>query len=129
MNFQESEFMNIVGMLILGVLAGTLSGIFGIGGGIVIVPTLILIFGMHYHAATGTSLVALLLPVGILGAWQYLKSGKIGSPEIYSGLIIAAGILIGTYIGANLAISIPETYLRKGFAILLCLVAIRTWMS
>jgi uncharacterized membrane protein YfcA len=121
--------MTNVWMILLGVFAGTLSGIFGIGGGIIIVPVLITLFGMHYHTATGTSLVALLFPVGILGAWEYFRGGKIGSPEVLAGLMIAAGMFLGAFLGANIALPIPETYLRKGFAVLLAAVAAKTWMS
>lgn len=121
--------MNSLWMLLLGVFAGTLSGIFGIGGGIIIVPMLLTFFGMHYHTATGTSLVALLLPVGLFGALQYFKSGKIGIPEILAGFLIAAGMFLGAFLGANIAMPIPETYLRKGFAVVLCAAAVKTWMS
>ncbi len=116
-------------MILLGVVAGTMSGIFGIGGGIVLVPMLLFIFGFRYHEATGTSLVALLLPVGILGAWQYYRSGKITEADIFAGLMIALGMFVGTYIGARIAMPIPEAYLRKGFAIVLLVAAVRTWMS
>jgi len=116
-------------MVLVGLFAGMLSGIFGIGGGIIIVPILLTIFGIHYHTATGTSLVALLLPVGAFGVYEYFRSGKIGTPEIVSGLLIAGGMFLGTFIGANIAMPIPEAYLRKGFAILLAAVAVKTWMS
>jgi uncharacterized membrane protein YfcA len=121
--------MNPVWMVLIGIFAGTLSGIFGIGGGIVIVPILLMFFGMHYHTATGTSLVALLLPVGLFGAYAYFRTGKISSPEITAGLFIALGMFLGTFLGAQIALPIPETYLRKGFALLLCLVAVKTWIN
>ena len=121
--------MVYVWMVLLGIGAGTLSGIFGIGGGIVIVPVLLTLLGMHYHSATGTSLVALLLPVGILGVWEYYRSGKIGAYEITAGLVIAFGMFLGTFIGANIAMPIPEAYLRKGFALVLCAAAVKTWLS
>lgn len=121
--------MNYLGMVLVGLIAGTLSGLFGIGGGIIIVPILLAIFGMHFHTATGTSLVALLLPVGILGVWQYYRSGKITSVEIIAGLVIAVGMFVGTYLGANLAIAVPQNYLRKAFALVLCAAAAKTWFS
>ena len=121
--------MLFVWMVLLGIIAGIFSGIFGIGGGIIIVPVLITLFKVPYHTATGTSLVALLLPVGIFGAWEYFQNAKIGSHEIYAGLLIAAGMLLGAFLGAHLAMPIPETYLRKGFAVLLCAVAVKTWLS
>lgn len=116
-------------MVLLGLGAGILSGTFGIGGGIVIVPILLTIFHMHYHSAVGTSLVALLLPVGILGVWQYYKSGKIGSYEINLGLFIALGLFIGSFLGSSFATSLSGAYLKKGFALVLCAAAVKTWFS
>lgn len=113
----------------LGLVAGLGSGFFGIGGGIIIVPALLFLWKMPYHAATGTSLVALLLPVGSLGVWEFYKTGKIGSSEILLGLLIALGIFVGTYLGAKWALPISEFYLRKSFAVLLFLVSLKTWFS
>lgn len=114
-------------MILTGLFAGVMSGVFGIGGGVIIVPLLISVFKMHYHAAIGTSLVALLLPVGFFGALQYFRSGKIGWQEVTSGLVIASGMFLGAYLGAKLAISIPEVYLKKAFAIFLVALAGRVW--
>lgn len=114
-------------MILTGLFAGIMSGVFGIGGGVIIVPILLGVFKMHYHTAIGTSLVALLLPVGFFGALQYFRSGKIGWPEVTSGLLIATGMFLGAFLGAKLAISIPEVYLKKGFAIFLIMLAGRVW--
>ncbi len=121
--------MSAAYMIVLGVVAGMMSGIFGIGGGIIIVPILLFVFGLKYHAATGTSLVALLLPVGFFGVWYYYKSGKIVDSDVLSGLMIALGMFLGTYLGAKIAVPIPEVYLRKGFAFVLCAAALKTWFS
>ena len=116
-------------MLLLGLLAGVTSGIFGIGGGIIIIPVLLTFFKMPYRAATGTSLVALLLPVGILGVLEYLRNEYIQTQHVYFGLMIALGIFLGTYGGSYLASILPTIYLRKGFALLLVFAAVKTWMS
>lgn len=121
--------MTFFGAALLGILAGILSGVFGIGGGIVIVPLLLGIFGFHYHSAIGTSLVALLLPVGSLGVWQYYKHGRIGSTEIFVGLVIALGLFLGTFLGAKIAMPIPEAYMRKAFAVIMLMLAVKTWMD
>lgn len=92
-----------VGLLILGVLAGIMSGLFGIGGGVVIVPSLVVFFGMELVHANATSLAALLLPVGILGVIQYYKAGLI---NIRVSLLITAGLLLGSGLGADLAVHI-----------------------
>ena len=114
-------------LILAGVVAGVFSGFFGIGGGIVLVPFLIAVTGLTQHAANGTSLVALLFPVGILGVWEYYRSGKIGPENIRAGLWIALGIVLGAFLGSKLAVRIPENLLRKAFAILLVLVALRLW--
>src|ERR671921_2568752 len=85
--------------LAIGLCAGLLSGLFGIGGGIIIVPALMLVGRMQPATATGTSLGALLLPVGALGAWQYYKNGHL---DVRASLLIAVGIFFGAYFGAVL---------------------------
>ena len=119
--------MTTVYMLIIGVAAGILSGLFGIGGGLIIVPALVWL-GFTQHAASGTSLVALLLPVGLLGVYEYYQSGKIGMDHIKFGLLIAVGLFIGAYFGSKISISISGDLLRKGFAVLLGFMAIRLWL-
>jgi uncharacterized protein len=110
----------------IGFGAGILSGIFGIGGGIVIVPALILLARLTPVTATGTSLVALLLPVGALGAWEYYKRGHLNVP---AALFIALGLFFGAYLGARLAQHLSPVQLKRAFAILLVLVAGRMWFS
>ena len=111
----------------IGLAAGILSGLFGIGGGVVIVPALVLLMGYSQVSASGTSLVALLAPVGILGVWQYYAAGKIGVPEIKTGLFIALGLVFGVLGGAKIATSISDQTLRKAFAVFLAAIAIRIW--
>ncbi len=119
--------MTNVWLLAVGLGAGVLSGIFGIGGGIVIVPLLVLGLGFPQSRASGISLVALLLPVGALGVWQYYKEGKIGPEHVQGGLLIALGLFVGAYFGARLAVQLPEVMLKRGFAVLLVVVAFRMW--
>lgn len=108
-------------ILLLGAAAGVISGLFGIGGGIIIIPGLVYLFKYGQHLAQGTSLIALLLPVGILGVVRYYKAGEV---NIISGLLIAVGLFIGTYIGADIAASLPANLLKRLFGILLLFVAI-----
>lgn len=109
------------GILIVGIFAGILSGLFGIGGGIVIVPTLIAFFGMGMLNANATSLAAMLLPVGLLGVINYYKAGYI---NIKDSLWIAAGLLFGSYFGAELAVSVNVSLLSKLYAGFLLYIAI-----
>jgi hypothetical protein len=108
--------MQYLYLALIGVTAGILAGLFGIGGGVLIVPALVLLLGMPQHTATGTSLVALLLPVGILGVWSYYRAGNITSEHITFGLIVAIGLFAGTYLGSQIALEISNETLRKVFA-------------
>jgi len=110
----------------IGLAAGVLAGLFGIGGGIVIGPALILLAGFAPKLATGTSLGALLLPVGALGAWEYYRRGNL---NITASLWIALGLLVGAWVGARLANQLTGPQLQKTFAVFLALMAIRVWMK
>ena len=112
--------------LVVGLAAGLLSGLFGIGGGIIIVPALLLFAKMDVTTATGTSLAALLLPVGALGVWQYYRSGHV---SIAAGLLIALGMFAGAYFGARFGLSLNPTTTRRAFALFLLVVSARIWFT
>jgi uncharacterized membrane protein YfcA len=119
--------MHYILMVAAGLATGVLSGIFGIGGGVILVPILVLVLKFRQQTASGTSLVALLLPVGILGVRQYVKSGRISVEHVWFGLLIAVGIFVGTYFGARIAVHLPDAVVRRGFAVLLLALAVRMW--
>ena len=106
----------------IGLVAGVLSGLFGIGGGIVIVPMLILLVGLTTTQAVGTSLAALLLPVGALGALEYWRGGFV---DLRLAAVLALGLLLGAYLGARLGISLQVEVVQRGFGMLLVIVGIR----
>ncbi len=114
-------------MLAIGLITGVFSGIFGVGGGVILVPILVLLLDYAQVAATGTSLVALLLPVGLLGVLEYYRSGRLTGNDIKTGLLIAVGLFFGTYVGAKIAVGLPDTVLRKSFAAFLVFIAARLW--
>jgi uncharacterized protein len=116
--------MTILIFLLIGLGAGMLAGVFGIGGGVVIVPALILLAGMSPVAATGTSLGALILPAGIFGAWQYYRNGHL---DLRASLLIAVGLTAGIYLGATFAQGLAPNVLRRAFAVFMVLVALRMW--
>lgn len=116
--------MEIFYLILIGLGAGILAGLFGLGGGIVIVPALVFIIGMPQHTATGTSLVALLLPVGILGVWNYYQSGTITAEHIKFGLIVAGGLFVGTFFGSKIALGLSKETLQKAFAVFLLVLSI-----
>ena len=110
--------------LAIGVAGGLLAGMFGIGGGVVIVPALILITRMSPQTATGTSLASLLLPVGVFGAWQYYRHGFV---ELGPAMLIAAGLAAGALAGANLGTRLPARELQRAFAVFLAVLAVYLW--
>jgi uncharacterized membrane protein YfcA len=112
--------------LVIGLIAGVLSGLFGIGGGVVIVPALIMVSQMKPETATGTSLASLLLPVGVLGAWHYYRHGFV---EVAPAALIATGLVIGAWLGAFVALRLSAQDLQKAFAIFLVFVAGHLWFT
>jgi len=106
--------------IVLGVVAGMASGLIGIGGGIIVVPALIYIFGFFQHAAQGTTLAMLIPPIGLLATWAYYKQGYVNIPV--AGLL-CLGFVLGGYFGAKLAIGFPEVMLRKIFGVCLLVIA------
>lgn len=105
--------MTEIGFIILGIAVGILSGLFGIGGGIAMVPSLIVFFGMDILDANATSLAAMLLPVGILGVISYYKAGLV---KIKESLWIALGLFLGSFVGGEFAVNINENLLTKLYA-------------
>jgi uncharacterized protein len=118
--------LSTLGLLLLGGTAGVLSGLFGIGGGVVIVAALVAWFKMPIHEATGTSLAALLLPVGALGAYEYWKVGHV---DVRAALLIAAGLAIGAGFGARYAQGLSGATLQRAFALFLAVLAVRMWFK
>jgi uncharacterized membrane protein YfcA len=112
--------------ILIGVAAGVLSGLFGIGGGVVIVPALLFMARMTPLGATGTSLGALLLPVGALGAYEYYRNGNL---DIRASLLLALGLFLGAFFGAKLAQNLTPLLLKRSFAVFLVLVAVRMWTA
>ncbi len=112
--------------VLIGLAAGVLSGLFGIGGGVVIVPALIFIAGFRADNATGTSLGALLLPVGLLGAWSWWQKGHV---NLQASLLLALGLAVGAWFGAQLGVRIPTQALQRAFALFLVFVAVQLWVK
>ena len=109
-------------LLAIGLLAGVFSGMFGIGGGLIIVPALLFILKVKELQAIGTSLAALIPPVGLLGAAEYYRNGYINLR--YAGLV-ALGLFVGAYFGARIMISLPPELIRRLYGVFLLLVAAR----
>lgn len=109
--------------LILGLTAGTLSGLFGIGGGTILIPALVFLAGLTQHEAQGTTLAIMLLPIGLLAVMKYYQGGHV---HFYIAAFICIGFLIGGLLGANIAEALPNLILRKAFGVFLLIVAVYT---
>lgn len=116
------DFTTIVLLVIVGLVAGFLSGLIGIGGGVIIVPALVLFLGFTQKEAQGTSLGILLLPVGILAVIQYYKQGYLNVNYV---LIVAAAFVLGGFLGSKLALGLSDAKMKKIFAIIMMLIAIK----
>lgn len=113
---------NIWLCLILGLLAGIISGMTGIGGGIIVLPALIVFLGFSQHQAQGTTLALLVLPIDILAAWTYYKQGYV---DIKVAALICLGFVLGGWLGAKIGTNLPNGVLTKIFAFLLIISAVR----
>jgi hypothetical protein len=102
--------------LALGLVAGVLSGMFGIGGGLVIVPALIFLFHEGAKTAVGTSLFALMWPVGLLGVIEYWKTGQLKPAQ---GMWIAVGLFVGAYFGAKITLALQPSTMKRSYALFL----------
>ncbi len=108
--------------VLLGLTAGILSGLIGIGGGVIIVPALVFLFGFSQHQAQGTTLALLVPPIGILATWAYYKQGYV---DIRVAAFVAAGFLVGSLFGAKFATGLSNAVLEKVFGVALLLIAIK----
>ncbi|HXG21120.1 MAG TPA: sulfite exporter TauE/SafE family protein [Methylomirabilota bacterium] len=106
----------------LGVIAGVFSGLIGIGGGVIIVPALVFLFGFSQHQAQGTTLALLVPPIGILAAWTYYTHGYV---EVKIAALICLGFFVGGLLGAQLATSLSDTVLERVFGIALLFIALK----
>jgi hypothetical protein len=113
-------------ILLVGLVVGMVSGVVGIGGGVLFVPALIWLLGMDQYKAQGTSLGALLAPVGLFAFLEYYRKGN---ADLRVALLLAAGFLVGGYFGAAGAQHIPEVWLRRIFAIALVAIGGRMWFT
>ena len=109
-------------LLVIGTATGVMAGMMGIGGGLIVIPALVIVMGMSQQAAQGTSLAMMLPPIGILAVYNYYKAGHV---DIKIALILAIAFIAGSYFGSKLAIRLPQELLKKIFGIFLILVAIK----
>jgi uncharacterized protein len=116
------DMQTVIIVILIGIAAGMLSGLVGIGGGLVIVPALVYFLGFSQHTAQGTSLALILLPVGIFAVMFYYKQGHVDVKIVW---LLAVGFIIGSALGSKVALSLPQETVKKIFAILMILIAIK----
>ncbi len=114
--------MNILLSLLLGLAAGIFSGLIGIGGAIIIIPSLVLLFGLSQHTAQGTTLALMVPPIGLLAAWVYYRQGFV---DLKIAGLICLGFFVGGLLGAKFAVAIPDQLLRKVFGVVLLLASLK----
>jgi len=109
-------------LIILGIITGFLAGMLGIGGGLIVIPGLVMVMGMSQQAAQGTSLAMMLPPIGVIAAYNYYKAGHV---DIKIALMLAVMFIIGSYFGSKIAVKMSQELLKKIFGVFLLLVAIK----
>lgn len=121
--------MNLTTLILLaliGLAAGILSGVAGVGGGVIVIPAMIFLLGMSQFEAQGTSLAMMIPPIGILAAWNYYKDGFINWKY---ALILALFFVIGGWLGSKFILNIPQNIVKKGFAVFILLIALKMLFS
>lgn len=108
--------MIYLGYVAIGLVVGSVSGLLGLGGAVLMIPALVYIMKFPQHLAQGTSIAMLLPPIGIFAAWRYWQSGNV---LIVPAMILAASFAIGAFFGSSFAVHVPQLLLRKIFGCLL----------
>jgi len=120
------NFYTFILLALIGLLAGMLSGVAGVGGGVIVIPALIFFIGMSQFEAQGTSLAMMIPPIGALAAYNYYKDGFINWKY---ALILAIFFFVGGWLGSKIILQLPQNMVKKGFAIFLILIAAKMLFS
>jgi uncharacterized protein len=116
----------LIMLILIGLVAGILGGLLGLGGGIIIIPALVFLLGFSQHQSIGTSLAVMLPPIGIFAAYNYYNAGYV---NLKYALIVAVAFMAGSWLSSKFALSLPENTLRKIFSVLLLFMAIKMFFS
>jgi uncharacterized membrane protein YfcA len=108
--------------VLLGLAAGVLSGLIGIGGGVIIVPALVFLFGLPQHQAQGTTLALMVPPIGLLAAWSYYKGGYV---DLHIAAMVCLGFFFGGLIGARWETALSDLMLERIFGVALLLISLK----
>jgi len=113
-------------LLVIGIITGVMAGMLGVGGGIVVIPALVMIMGLSQQTAQGTSLAMMLPPIGILAVYNYYKAGHV---DFRFAILLAIAFIAGSYFGSKIAITIPQALMKKIFGGVLFLVSLKMLLS
>lgn len=122
MRSKKYTMTEIIILIAIGIAGGLVSGLFGVGGGIIMVPAFVFVLGMSQHQAQGTSVALMLFPIGVLAAYNYYKMGNV---DIKAALIVAATFVIGGYFGSKLSLQLDAQLLKKLFGSLMLIASIK----
>lgn len=114
--------MNQILYITLGLIAGIFGGMFGIGGGTILIPALVYLFGLTQHQAQGTTLAIMVPPIGLLAAWRYWQAGNV---KLSMAGFICAGFFLGGLLGAHLIHNVSDPMLKKLFGVYLLIISVR----
>ncbi len=120
------DIYTLLMLVLIGLVAGILGGLLGIGGGIIMIPAMVFLLGFSQHQAIGTSLAVMLPPIGMFAAYNYYQAGHV---NIKYALIIAAAFMAGSMLSSKFALTVSEGILRKIFSVLLLIIAIKMFLS
>lgn len=113
--------ISFLGFLLVGIFTGAASGMFGIGGGVFVIPAMVYLFGFSQKMATGTSLGMLLPPIGILAFLEFYKAGHV---HVAASLLLVAGFVAGSYLSASYTVALPDLFLKRAFGGLLVVMGV-----
>lgn len=123
------DIQTFISLVLIGLLAGTLSGFIGIGGGVIMVPALIYVLGVTQHEAQGISITTMLLPIGILAFYNYYKGGQVTNEFITYSAIIAVTFIIGGYFGSKISLKLNPQLVKLLFGVLMLYVGFKMIIS
>ena len=112
----------MISLLTIGLFGGVMAGMFGIGGGTIMVPAMMFFVGFSMKMATGTSLAALLLPFGLFGVLEYYRNGEVNIP---AAILMVIGLFVGSFFGAKFTLALPDFLVKRAFGVFLLVISCR----
>jgi len=115
-----------IAYILLGLIAGISSGFLGLGGGVILIPAMVYLFGLTQHQAQGTTLALMVPPIGLLAAMRYYQSGNV---KLNMAIFICLGFFVGGLIGAHFVQNVPDQVLKKSFGVFLLIISLKMMLG